>query len=76
MKKGQHHSEASKLKMSKACLGHPNYWKGKHLREETKKRLSDARKKIVGWHHKSVWVGHTDNMGKRVELSRIAKRAD
>ena len=43
-KKGKHHSEESKNKMSEAKKGekHPMY--GKHLSEETKKKMREAKK--------------------------------
>ena len=43
-KKGKHHSEETRKKISEACKGRPSPTKGLHFSEETKKKLSEAQK--------------------------------
>lgn len=38
--KGRKYSEETRRKMSEGCKGRPGYWKGKHLTDEAKRKIS------------------------------------
>jgi group I intron endonuclease len=68
---GHIHSEETKRKMSESRSGENNPWYGKHLPEETKKKLSESLKdKMVG--ENNPFYGQTHSDETKQKLSEYA----
>ena len=64
-------SYETREKISKSKLGKPNIkLRGRHLSEETKKKLSDARKKMKNIYH------HSKETIEKIRLSKIGKHIE
>lgn len=71
--KGKHHSEETKLKISKAnkgkTKGRTTWIKGKHHSEETKKKISETKRGVKTW----LGLHHSEETKKKISETKKGK---
>jgi hypothetical protein len=69
---GKKHSEITKDKMRKKAMGRIGYWKNKNLSDDTKRKLSNVGKKLIG--DKNPFFGKKHSEETKRKISETKKR--